>query len=433
MDRFKTVCSWAAVACAMVVAGCSAGSDGVGESVVDVAGAVGAPEVLKVSDLGSKITYAPLETTDSSLVPNTWQLVPTGSHLLVVNYDPWGMGKQNCMSFDISGKFLGIIGHTGDDPEAYSRPFPIVSADGKTLYFMRYGAEMYMQEYGIDGGYKGRVFPQIPPLGAQGVTQIVDTTIVSVDCNLHNFTKEMWVTIYAGGLNSRGVAGGVDTTVVAPMPDDYDGSLSFQSVYMNRFPSVMPHSVHIYQEYDEQGGERKHLFKTHTSTPRLVKVGKELHFKEPFIDTMYVVTPTSFTPIYTFDCGEKALNPSEVNTKGFSADNLWVTEVCESSDYIVFGACYGWLGNEDRKGYVGYYDKKTGKTRATAAENGFEDDLTGFMPFYPVVSNSRGDLIGILTIDDIDKWLETHPDAELPEPLRNLAEDANPICVIVSK
>lgn len=422
-----------AAAAAMCITGCSGNGGSEEASVVKVAEAVSSPVVLKVSDLGSKITYAPLETTDSSLVPNTWQLVPTESHLLVVNYDPWGMGSQNCMSFDMSGKFLGIIGHTGDDPEAYSSPFPLISADGQSLYFMRYGAEKYLQKYGIDGAYKGRVFPQIPPLGAQGMTQIVDTILVSVDCSLHSFTKEMWLTIYSGGLNSLGVPGGVDTTIVAPKPADYDGSLSFQSVYMNRFPGVMPHSVHIYQEYDEQAGERKHLFNTHSSTPRLVKVGKELHFKEPFIDTMYVVTPNSFTPIYTFDCGEKAVNRSEINTKGIGGDNLWVTEVCESSDYIVFGACYGWLGVEDRKGYVGYFDKKTGKTRATAAENGFEDDLTGFMPFYPVVSNSRGDLIGILTIDDINNWLEAHPDAELPEQLRDLAEDANPVCVIVSK
>ena len=30
-------------------------------------------------------------------------------------------------------------------------------------------------------------------------------------------------------------------------------------------------------------------------------------------------------------------------------------------------------------------------------------------------------------------YSEAHPDAEIPEALRNLAEDANPICVIVSK
>ena len=36
--------------------------------VVDVAGALASPVDLKVSDLGSKISYIPLETNDSSLI-----------------------------------------------------------------------------------------------------------------------------------------------------------------------------------------------------------------------------------------------------------------------------------------------------------------------------------------------------------------------------
>ena len=96
----------------------------------------------------------------------------------------------------------------------------------------------------------------------------------------------------------------------------------------------------------------------------------------------------------------------------------------------MFAVSKGWLG-EDNKGYEGLYDKKTGTTIMGEIEKGFQDDLAGFAPFYPVRTNSKGQLIGVMTIEDIDKWLEKHPDAERPAFFDTLAEDANPVLVIV--
>ncbi len=427
--------STTAVAVALLLlAGCSAGGALNGDkTVIKVGEAVSSPETLKVSDLGSKISYVPFETTDSSLIPESWHFMATQNRLLVINFSPNGWGHQNCLSFDMDGRFLGVIGHTGEDPEAYSTPFPLVSDDGNMLYFKRYGQMMYMQAYGVDGSYKGRVFPQIPPLGATGLSQLMDTIIVSVDSRLHKFDKDMWITIYSGGLNSRGVEGGVDTTVVKAMPEGYDSYLDYGTAYLSHCTGVMPHSVNLFLEVEEQGGERKHTYNAEWMCPRLGKVGGELHFKEPFIDTVYTVTRNSFTPLYTFDCGENRLVASEVNTKGIGKDKLLVSDMCETKDYLVFGASMGWMGDDSHTGYVGYFDKKTGITRATTVDKGFEDDLSGFMPFYPVASDGQGRFFGVITVDDIDKWLEANPGAEVPEPLRNLAPDANPICVMVSK
>ena len=82
-------------------------------------------------------------------------------------------------------------------------------------------------------------------------------------------------------------------------------------------------------------------------------------------------------------------------------------------------------------GYVGLYDKKSGATTMGEIEKGFEDDLTGFAPFYPVRTNGKGQLIGVMTIEDITKWVEKHPAEKRPTFIETLAEDANPVLVIV--
>ena len=56
------------------------------------------------------------------------------------------------------------------------------------------------------------------------------------------------------------------------------------------------------------------------------------------------------------------------------------------------------------------------------------------MPFYPVVAAPDGSLIGILTQEDILKWLEEHPDATVPQQLQAVVdseEEPNPVLVIL--
>lgn len=64
------------MAVAALLYGCT-GKTGSGEGslpAVDVAGAIEKPVALKVSDLGSKISYIPLETNDSSLIGPKYSL-----------------------------------------------------------------------------------------------------------------------------------------------------------------------------------------------------------------------------------------------------------------------------------------------------------------------------------------------------------------------
>ena len=56
------------------------------------------------------------------------------------------------------------------------------------------------------------------------------------------------------------------------------------------------------------------------------------------------------------------------------------------------------------------------------------------MPFQPIAFDRKDGFAGILSVEKIQKWLETHSNTQLNGPLvsiKNLAYDANPVIVIV--
>lgn len=146
--------------------------------IIHVAEAIENPIELKVSDIGSKISYVPLETTDSSLVPELWALVPTDNHIIVVCYSSSGMEDKSALAFDLSGRFISEVGHVGEDPEVYNSPFPVVAPDDNLLFQKGWGQNSSQVEYSITGDYLGRFFPKMPV--SHQSSRFVDSTLVTV-------------------------------------------------------------------------------------------------------------------------------------------------------------------------------------------------------------------------------------------------------------
>ncbi|MDE7470471.1 MAG: hypothetical protein K2M57_03395, partial [Paramuribaculum sp.] len=278
----------------------------------------------------------------------------------------------------------------------------------------------------VKGKYLGRYFPDI--LVSPQSSQFLDTTIVTVKTFGTLYTDGIHPVVYSGGMN-----GGIDSLIVDHIPEEQIEHYSYNGAYINGVSGVIHNTTDSYYEIEEINGNQRHDYVADRTIQFLWKTDGKLHYRYPMNDTIYAVTPKSFEPIYTFDCGKTALKHENFNHKEFPRDIVLVSEMCETPTMIVFGASRGWMSVEGHKPFVGYFDKATGRTTATQADKGFVDDITNFMPFYPIRSNNRGDLFGILTIEDIQAWQEEHTGVELPEALRDINEDSNPICVIVSK
>ena len=69
----------------LLLLSCSNADRTVSKSTIDVAGAMENLQELKVSQLGSKIKFVPLETNDSTLVANHWNFLVTDKYVIVSN------------------------------------------------------------------------------------------------------------------------------------------------------------------------------------------------------------------------------------------------------------------------------------------------------------------------------------------------------------
>lgn len=115
----------------LLASACSAPNKTDNPNTIDIAGSFEQLTELKVSQLGRHIRYVPLETTDSSLIGNSYSIRLLKDRILVTS-------GNHCLAFDRqTGKYIGNIGHKGDDPEGYSEAMFYIHPQTGTLYFHR--------------------------------------------------------------------------------------------------------------------------------------------------------------------------------------------------------------------------------------------------------------------------------------------------------
>ena len=116
-------------------------------NAIDIAGSFEHLTELKVSQLGKNIRYVPLETTDSSLIGNSYNIKLLKDKILVAT-------EGSCLAFDKqTGKYLGTIGHKGGDPEGYSEVVYYIHPQTGILYFHRQPNKLV--KYNQDGEFLG--------------------------------------------------------------------------------------------------------------------------------------------------------------------------------------------------------------------------------------------------------------------------------------
>ncbi|MCI9043411.1 MAG: 6-bladed beta-propeller [Muribaculaceae bacterium] len=413
----------AAIIAMTLMAGCSGNtdSDDIKPGTINVDEVLASGGDVKASMLGKKISYIPLETTDSALIANSWTACVTDNIFIISNSEKVSFGGDTpsaAMAFDLrSGKFLNTIGRSGEGPGEYSYPVPVVSSDGSRLLFSSSNRKGW-ETYTPSGKYLGKVLPEIDVDGFSLVAS-TDSTITLVKRDFSGTrTKQLYTYSLTGAL--------LDSL---PLLKDYPCEpyvLSFNGqVTVRTFDSVLGTPGNSIIEVTADGKS------TVFPDCSYWLVGPDLHFNESFCDTVYTVTSEGASPLLTFDMGTHSHPIEQLNAEPFSADNYIVTDLIEGRSKVLFGLSHGWLGDANHKEYIGIYDRESGTTVISPAGEGVTDDLSGFMPLKPILITPSGAFVSVVTADKILEWIDNNPDADIPAPLRNLTDDSNPVLVVI--
>lgn len=429
MLNFKAIKTAGAAIAGALLAGCGS-HESRQAGVIDVVTAISSPTELKVSDLGKTITYVPLATNDSSLVGSQWAVTVTDDLALVRNsgnivVNGATTASAGVMAFSLAdGSYLNPVGHGGQDGEAYM--FPFFTVDPKTNVLTFDAANDKRVKYSADGRFLG-TYPKYSKSFSAPRPQITDDTIGISALQNTPGQGDPFLSIIFTSESGRLLD---SIPVISTQSEEQMGALSFSgAVTFDTFDGYMPHSQAEGIAFFVEGQPGMYA----APAPALWRSGDELHTLMRFSDTIYSVAMNSTPqPALIFDMGGQGYTPADNGKRDLTENDLMIGEIVETPATLIFGVSKGW--NKRANAFIGLYDKKEGTTRATKASEGFADDLTGFMPFFPVAATPDGRYVGIVTQEDIAKWMEEHPDAKVPESLQAVVdseEEPNPVLVIV--
>ena len=371
---------------------------------------------LKVSHLGKNIRYVPLETTDSSLVVGV-QVGLLDDKILISSGN---RTERHCFLFDRqSGKFIREIAQYGQGPKDYSLSFPIVHPVTKNLHFRRHIGKLL--EYNQEGEYLGEI--SMDKIYSRNITP---------------FVTESEVFVYEGNAaakpNINGCLYQYNRTI--GRMDTVALFLQKENLEEKKIKGMKAYSGT--DKYGLFGYNGKFMFEYMDGTkvfyPSKFDVlwssGKDVHFREVFSDTIFRIKDKTLEPARIFNLGERHFPIERHGEPEGTKDYLVVTYVMETSDKIYFQCVEDMYG--EFHVYNGLYWKENDEV--IMGQGDFTDDLTNFIPFRPIVHTERGEFVGILKVEQIQEWLEEHPDFKLRgalAPLKDLKFDDNPVVVIV--
>lgn len=402
-----------------MLSACTAGTkDADLDSQVNVLPAFENLEELKVSQLGKTVRYVPLETTEASLIGNTYTIRLLDNEILVLS-------AGNCLLFDKqTGKFLRQIASRGQGPKEYSEAVAYFDEDTKALYFNR--APDKLLKYSLEGEYLGeqplpvQLSNACYPLLSAGQAIVYAGQTFGTSDNHRLFyvnaqgeeTDSIPMYVYPGRASVD--VGEIASIYVSKDPDEY-GLLAYQG------------SIVISYKDDSKGFYPAYY-------PVLWRHKGQVRFREAFSDTLFHVKGNALEPYLIFNMGERRFLPEYREDKDLSRKCLVLTYVMETERLLYFQCVENLYGDGTSNVYNGIYVKTDGRVCMDRAANAFADDLNGFMPFRPEACSAGGEFAGMLQVGDLQEWLDEHPRTKLEgalAPLQGLADDANPICVIV--
>ena len=295
-----------------------------------------------LSEIGSKITYIPLETSENSLLREHLRILrATNSHIAVFD-------SQDIFLFSSSGKFITKIGGRGGGPEEYSNVLEFhFSLDGKKIFLLDRGKCLV---YDVSGKYVNSF--------------TIDSTQVTIILPLN---ENRFV------LHQLNVTNNVQKSLLI---SDLQGN-----------------TLKTYENYHKLTSERP--MPDYQIKP-LYSYDGNVRFKQrgDLADTLFTVTEKELIPYAIFNLGKYAM-PIDVSRSAqrMSYDEMltyigatgkyYVREMLEDMDnlYILLYD-YRMLDAFTPRYMYGYFNKNS-CTAKVIGEQGFQNNIDGGLPFFP--------------------------------------------------
>lgn len=390
--------------------------------LIDIEEALKNPLEIKLSSLGSKITYVPLELTDSALIGESpIGFCVTSKYIFVSNNMMFSNGE--CMAFDRNtGKFIALVGHLGQDPQAYSSPEPVFDYKSEKITFPGNGDNLVV--YTPEGVFDG--FVSIP-LSTRNINTYVfdENDIIIYDGAEINSSSNNLLRLSSKGERLDSL------NVFNANKNIHDNDNEVNSMMVRNSVGTIPGFVFITSFRNETLDFKYRDFRW------LWNFKDDIRFYDNMRDTIYNYSENKFIPKYAVNIGNY---PDKTHGEAKIMEEMPIIRTFfETSDLMLF---YGNAGLMTGQFFAGIYNKPTGVTQASIITtgifqfHGFENDIDGFMPILPVTMSEKEEFAALLTVEKIHSWIEEHPDYQFaPEIswIKDLDEDSNPVVAIISK
>jgi len=371
---------------------------------------------LKVSDFGKTVRYVPLETTDKVLVGRN----PVAK--VLKNYIVVEDAQKSCLLFDKqNGRFVASIGHTGQDPQAFSDVFSWTDEKEEFLYFKRLPDQLI--KYDMSGRFCGKIeFPS----GLPSYFLFTDTEIIGY------YNEIFQANLPALGIFDKdGVLKDTVPSFIRRIKTKEDGVNSIGRINVFKgggFSGNQANSGFISIDFKDGISQ---IYAAYSA--RLWKNNDNIRFKENFIDTIYTLSAGKLIPTFVFNAGKYHWPLKDINSKEKTNERIFIEYLYENNKSIFFQFIRG-VFSDDKVLYNGLYNKQTGEIKISRQRDAIEDDLTHFLPFNPSGMGASGEFVSLVEAWEVMDWLEKHPRAFRNEKLSFLKKfdaDMNPIVILV--
>lgn len=389
------------IAVILFVASCKGGeavpeADGV--KTVYLEPLVGSEQVVKLSEVASKVLYIPLETSQESLVGDV-------RHAHIENnviYLP-DMGAKKLSRFSPEGKYLGSVGRNG---RAYGE---FATLTGFSFdYDYEKGAELLFDldkliEYHKDGSVSVVQFDRFEEKTFE--VNFIKKLGNKYICAISRFGTDVCDLVY---LDSTG-------KLIGEIPDDYKSSEYKEQKVQNVKQGEMIFSA-----------VRSRAF----AFP--YRFGSRLMVTYPSNDTIMAYKPDDTIPklAYVIDYGQYAGMKDEF---GDDFIKLISTFTRESKNHLFLTFNFGKYRTSKSSEMLTrvLFDKSTGEAKSLLGR--LENDIDGGPSFWPLHVSRDGQMIAIIQAIDFIEAAKECNSAEMKRIATTLTDESNPVIMLVTE